>query len=207
MINSLYVSRLISLIWRFYLWIECLILLLLLRCSGWLGTKLSSFLGSQFGQYATIWAKLFEDSNKLMNFCGKLAILIVVIYAFCFILAEVLGIRVVRSNRISHQLRRMLLTTVDEVPDSSSDKRVSAKSVASKKANKAVKKSFVLVARHERATAFVCIPVQVQTRKNIEDNLAEVADDLSSLLNLKSSEWRNYRGSTSFNRYKIMQFK
>ena len=207
MIKNLYLARLISQVWRFLLWIELLITLLLLRVLGWIGIKLSIFLGSRFGGYSTIWAKLFEDSNQLMNISGKLAILIVVIYAFCFILAEIVGIRVIRSNRISYQLRRMLLTTVDEVPESSSDKRVSAKSVSSKRANEAVKKSFVLVARHRRATAFVCIPTQVQVRKNIEDSLVTVADDLSSLLNLKSSEWSNYCGSTSFNRYKIMQFK
>lgn len=203
----LYLARFISLVWHFSLWIEFLILLLLLRGLGWISVKLSEFLGSRFGQYATIWAKLFEDSNKLMNISEKLAILIIAIYVICFILAELAGVRVIRSNRVSHQLRQMLLTTIDEIPDSSSDKRVSAKSIANKRANDAVKRSFVLVARHKRATAFVRIPAQIQVRKNIENSLADVADDLSSLLNLKSSEWDNYRGSASFNRYKIMQFK
>lgn len=206
MAKRIYLARACSLIWHFSKWLKIIALLLLLRLVGWLGIKLAVFGGVRFSQYSVVWARLFEDSNKLASFSGNIATLAVVIYAFCFALVEVLGVRVIRSSRISYQLQRMLLTTVDEIPESSSDKRINAKSISSKRANKAVKRSFVLVARH-KAFAFVRIPAQVQVRGIIEDSLNDVADDLSSLLSLKSSEWMNYRGSISFSRYKIMQFK
>lgn len=206
MTKKLYMACVISIIWKFSKWLKLIFLLSCLGILGVLSIRLSNFLGSCIPSCMSIWILLAKYGGCLVSFCKSAIAYLAVFYLILFSLAEIFGVRVIRSSRISRQLKQMLLNDMDKVPSESSDKRISADSISKEKANMAISHSFVLVARHE-AVAFVRIPAQVQVRKNIEESLNIVADDLSSLLNLKSSAWLSYRGTASFDRYKIMNFK
>lgn len=204
--NSIYFIRFCSNSWRFGRWVELVLLSILLSCAGWLFDKISIFAGPRFPQFTAVWAWFWQAGQNLVGLSKELVIIITVVYLAIIVIAKIFGVHLIRSSRLSKNLRQMINTAVDEIPSSDENRRNKAKNIVSEQANKAVKGSFVL-ARKNDVLAVVKIPQRIEARKVINDYLGDVADDLSGTLNMTSSSWQVVKNSLTFSNYKVMQFK
>ena len=205
-VRAIYLARLCSASWRFSSWIKFVILSFLISGIGWLIEKFVNFFGIRFPQYSVYWAKLWQFSQKLNNFGEELVIVILIAYFIVWFISKIAGVKVIRSNRLSSNLRQMLLTTVDRIPLTDQNKRDKAKNISAEKANKAVKRSFV-IARKESILAVVKIPKQIETRKLLIDYLDDVANDLSGQTGMTSSAWQTVSNGLTFSNYRVMEFR
>lgn len=204
--NSIYFARFCSNSWRFGRWVELILLSILLGGLGWLFDRISSFFGPRFPKFTAVWAWLWQVGQKLINFSSELVIIFVVIYLAIFVVAKISGVRLIRSYRLSSNLRQMLMTTVDQIPLTDENRRNKAKNISAEKANRAVRRSFVL-ARKNDVLAVIRVPRQIETRRVIADYLDDVATDLSNETAMTSSAWQSVTNNLSFSNYKVMQFK
>lgn len=204
--GSIYLARLCSGAWHFFRWFELEVLAISLGCLGWLFGKLSAFAGPRLPQYPDAWSWFWQTGHRLMNLSSELVIVVACCYCVIWLVAKFCGVRLIRSNRLSKNLRQMISTAVDEVPRTDRDQRTKAKSVVAEQANKAVRRSFVIVRKND-ALAVVKIPTRVETRKIISDYLNEVADDLSDSVGMTSSSWQMVKNSLTFASYEVMRFK
>ena len=206
--SSIYLdlARFCSGAWHFFRWFELEVLAILLGCLGWLFDKLSAFAGPRLPQYPDVWSWFWQTGHRLINLSSELVIVVACCYCVIWIVAKFCGVRLIRSNRLSKNLRQMISTAVDEVPRTDRDQRTKAKSVVAEQANKAVRRSFVIVRKND-ALAVVKIPTRVETRKIISDDLSEVADDLSDSVGMTSSSWQMVKNGLTFASYEVMRFK
>lgn len=205
-VTSIYLARFCSLAWRFALWLELILVSAFVGALGWLFGKVSAFLGPYFPQFSGVWAWFWQSGQKLRGLGKELVIVVIIAYLLAFIVAKFCGVRLIRSNRLSKNLRQMISTAVDEVPRTDRDQRTKAKSVVAEQANKAVRRSFVIVRKND-TLAVVKIPTRVETRKIISDYLSEVADDLSDSVGMTSSSWQMVKNGLTFASYEVMRFK
>ena len=204
--SSIYFDRFFSLSWRFFDWIELIFLAFLLGCVGLFAEKINIFFGPKFPQYSNIWADFWQAGEKLIGYSKELVIIFLVAYFVIFLVAKISGVRIIRSNRLSANLRQMLITTVDRIPSTDQNKRDRAKNNSAERANKAVKKSFVLVKKGS-ILAVVKIPKQIETRKLLVDYLDDVANDLSGQTGMTSSAWQTVSDGLTFSNYRVMEFR
>lgn len=204
--SSIYLARFCSLSWRFARWFEFVLVSILIGALGWLVEKVSAFLGPRLPQFSDVWVLIWQSGQKLLGLGKELVIVIIIVYLLVFIVAKFCGVRLIRSSRLSGNLRQMLTTTVDRIPVTDENRRDKAKNVTAEKANKAVKRSFVL-ARKNDVLVVVRIPKQIETRKLLIDYLDDVAADLSGQTGMTSSAWQTVSNSLTFSSYKVMQFK
>lgn len=204
--SSIYFDRFFSLSWRFFNWLELIFLAFLLGCVGLFAEKINVFFSPKFPQYFNIWADFWQAGEKLIGCSKKLVIVLLVDYFVIFLVAKIVGIKIIRSSRLSSNLRQMLLTTVDRIPSTDQNKRDKAKNISAEKANKAVRKSFV-IAKKNSILAVVKIPKQIETRKLLIDYLNDVADDLSGQTGMTSSAWQTVSNGLTFSNYRVMEFR
>lgn len=204
--SSICFDRFFSLSWRCFNWLELIFLASLLGCVGWFAEKINIFFSPKFPQYSNIWADFWQAGEKLISWSEELVIVLLIAYFFIFLIARIAGIKIIQSNRLSSNLRQMLLTTVDRIPSTDQNKRDKAKNISAEKANKSVRKSFVL-AKKNSILAVVKIPKQIETRKLLIDYLDDVANDISSQTGMTSSAWQTVSNGLTFSNYKVMEFK
>lgn len=199
-------ARFCSLTWHFFRWLEMGLLLLLIGGVGFLLEKATAVLGLRFPQGSMYWPKIWSFSQRLIFFSKKAIVALIIVYVVMILIAKFAKVKIIRSSRLSHHLCEMLMTTVDQIPATDQNKRDKAKNVSAERANKAVRKSFVLVCGPEMIV-FIRIPRQIETRKILLGYLDDVADDFSRTTGMKSSAWQNSSNSLTFSSYKVMSFQ
>lgn len=204
--NSIYFFRFFSLSWRFFSWIELLFLAFLIGLFGMFAERINVFFSPKFPQYSNIWVNFWQIGEELISWSKELVIVLLITYFLIFLCAKIAGIKIIRSNRLSSNLRQMLLTTVDRIPSTDQNKRDKAKNISAEKANKSVRKSFVL-AKKSSILAVVKIPKQIETRKLLIDYLDDVANDLSGQTGMTSSAWQTVSNGLTFSNYRVMEFR
>lgn len=202
---SVFFARLSSLSWHFFQWSELAILSVLVGGVGHLIEKIVATLGPRFPQFSAYWPSILAFSQRVIIFSERLITILIVLYVAVVLMVKFARVKIIRSSRMSHHLREMLMTTVDQIPKTDENRRDKAKNVSNERANKSVKKSFVLVRQNEILT-FVRIPRQIETRKILLDYLGDVADDLSRATGMTSSAWQDFSNPLTFSIYKIMSF-
>lgn len=205
-VSLIYLARFCSLSWRFLRWVELEIFACLLYGLGLLFEKVSVFAGPRFPEFTRTWAWFWRIGQKLVAFSSELVIVVLICYFIVWLIAKICGVKMIRSNRLSGNLRQMISTAVDEIPNSDKIRRNKAKNVVSEQANRAVRKSFVFVRKND-ALAIVNVPRRIEARKVINNYLDDVANDLSDTLGMTSSSWQTVRNSFTFASYEVMQFK
>lgn len=196
---TVYVARLLSASWRFGRWLELVIFSVLVWLIGLFLSMTSAYLAPRVTQLPLVWTKMSAWSVHLMHVGQDLGFLVFILFVLLLIVAKAAGVRVVRSNRMSKHLRRMLMTSVSDLSANQ------AENLVNQKANKAVRKSFVL-ATGRRVAVYVRVPEQVQVRAVLLGYLESVANQLALDLDMTSSTWQDVSSSLTFGNYKVMVF-
>lgn len=200
-----FVGRLLYQSCKFGVWIELIIIGFVISGLGLLIGKAGEFLNNQLPEFGEYWNYFSTVDNYLCILGFKYVITMVIIYLILCIITKIVGIRLIRSERLSALVRDMLYTTVDVIPKDDINKRNKASNIVNQLANKAVKKSFALWIGKKEVIVFVYMPKQEQVKKILEGYLDDVANDISRFIGFSSGNWEDVSGMFLPN-YKVMRF-
>lgn len=130
----------------------------------------------------------------------KLAVFVVIAEMLIMMVHHYQDIHVIRSIRLTHYLQNTLKHTLDIIPEDNIDRRVTASEVDSKRANKAIKKSMVVVYQ-ELALIFIKLPTEIGTRHSITQYSDEAAGDIAEILDMRKSGRQVYQDHRTFDKY------
>ena len=189
--------------WLHYIpWRECIILLLISCLGAILHTLLSiQFISTILITLSTsLYNQLIDISRLLVNLGWKLAVFVVIAETLIVIVHHHQGIHVNKSVRLTRYLQNTLKHTLDIIPEDNIDRRVTASEVDSKRANKAIKKSMVVVYQ-ESALIFIKLPTEIGTRHSITQYSDEAAGDIAEILDMRKSGRQVYQDHRTFDKY------
>lgn len=197
--------RLCSFSWHYLLWIELTVFTMFIYGLGKLINYLVSLIGPKLPQFGGVWGTAWQFGNRLTGYSKELVIIIVLMYITVIVITKISGVHIFKSWRLTGRLHQLLINTVDQIPSSDDNKRNKAKNIDSQKANRAVRKSLVIVKKRS-VLVIVRLPSQVSVRQNITGSLNGVADEFSQLLGKTSSDWQTIQGKINFASYQVMKF-